>query len=105
MTDLTNEQRLERARQAEHAMTFLAPAFDVVISAYVERMEQVASTTPWEANKITALANATRIAREVQSQIVAIVHDGADAQANIKRAETIEKLTPAKRRLLNIGAF
>lgn len=105
MTDLTDAQRIERARQAKLALeTFLDPAFETVVAAYAARLEQLASTTPWEAGKITALANAQRIAKEVRSQIAALVLDGTDAKQNIDRAKRIEEMTPAKRRLLQIGA-
>lgn len=106
MSDLTDAQRIERARQASLALKdYLDPALNVVIDSYTERLEQLASTAPWEAGKITALANAVRIAREVRGQIAQLVADGTDAKQNIERAKRIEQLTPAKRRLLQIGAF
>lgn len=106
MSDLNDRERMERAHNAQRALDeFLEPAFDIVAAEYLGRLEQLASTQPWEAAKITALANATRIASEVRSQIVALVLDGQDARRGMLRAEKIEKLTPAKRRLLNIGQF
>jgi hypothetical protein len=104
VTDLTDAQRLERARQASLALEhFLDPAFEAVVQAYSERLEQIASATPWEAAKITALANATRIAKEVRSQIAMLVADGADAKQNIDYAKKVETLTPAQRRFFNIA--
>lgn len=104
MTDLTDQQRVERSRLAALALKdHLDPAFELCVEAYAERLEQIASTTPWEAAKITALANAIRIAKEVRGQIAQIVADGTDAKQNIDRAKRIEGLTPSKRRLLNIG--
>lgn len=106
MTDLTDAQRVERARQAQMALeNFLNPAFDAVSAAYTDRIEQLASTTPWEAAKITALANANRIVKEVHAQIAALVYDGEHAKADMVRVEKIEKLTPARKRLINIGPF
>lgn len=105
MSGLSDSERVERARQARRALEFLTPAFDAVVAAYTERLETLAAQEPWAHGKITALANATRIAREVHGQIAALVHDGEDARANLVRVEAIERLTPAKRRLLNIGAF
>lgn len=106
MTDLTDAQKVARAHNAKRALEeFLDPAFEAVVEAYADRLEQIASTTPWEAAKITALANAQRIAKEVRSQIVALVYDGESARKEMIRVERIEKLTPAKRRLLNIGPF
>lgn len=106
MSDLTESQRVERARQAQMALNdFLDPAFEAVVTAYAERLEVLASTTPWEAGKITALANAQRIAKEVRNQIALFVADGQDAKRGLIRAEKIEELTPARKRLLNIGVF
>lgn len=106
MSDLNDRERIERAHNAKRALDeFLDPAFDVVIEAYTARLTDIASSTPWEAGKITALANATRIAQEVRSQVMALVLDGQDAKRGLIRAEKIEAMTPAKRRLLNIGAF
>lgn len=106
MTDLTNPQKVERGRQAMQALdNFLSPAFDAVIAAYTDRLEDIASKTPWEAPKITALANAVRIAKEVRNQIAGLVYEGDQAKADMVRVEKIEALTPAKRRLLNIGPF
>jgi hypothetical protein len=106
VTDLTDAQRVERSRLAALALKdHLDPAFELVVDAYAERLEQIASSTPWEAGKITALANGIRIAKEVRSQIAGIVADGTDARQNIVRAKRVENLTPAKRRLLNIGQY
>lgn len=106
MSDLNDRERLERAHHAKRALDeFLEPAFDIVAAEYLGRLEQLASTQPWEAGKITALANATRIASEVRAQIVALVLDGQDAKQGLIRAEKIEKLTPARKRLLKIGAI
>lgn len=104
MSGLSEAERIERARQARHALEFLAPAFEAVVSAYTGRLETLAAQEPWAHGKITALANAARIAREVHGQIAALVHDGEDARASLVRVEKIERLTPARRRLLSIGA-
>jgi hypothetical protein len=106
VTDLTPQQRVERANRAKRAMEeFLDPAFELVMDTYLSRVEELSAKEPWSASKITALANATRIAREVRSQIEAIVRDEVDARAGIKRAQRIEELSPARRRLLQIGPF
>lgn len=103
MTDLSESQRIDRARRAEMALEeFLDPAFDAVVSAYTARIEELAATQPWEAGKITALANATRIARQLRGQIMNIVHEGEKAKRAKARAEEIEKLSPAKRRFLDM---
>ena len=105
MPELTEQQRVERARLARQSLEFLEPAFETVKGEYRARLSQVCAATPWEASKISALANAERIANEVQAQLVALVADGTDAQSQIDRAKKIETLSPAKRRLLQIGVY
>lgn len=104
MTDLSDAQRVQRAENARRALEgFLDPAFAMLVNVYSARMEEIAAREPWEAAKITALANGIRIAREVKAQIEAQVYDGEVVKQSMIRAEKIEKLTPAKRRLINIG--
>lgn len=104
MTDLSDPQKVERARQAEMALRdFLDPAFEVLADVYAQRLEDIASSSPWEASKITALANALRIAKEVRAQIYTLVADGSVTKNKMEMAKKIEALSPAKRRLLNIG--
>jgi hypothetical protein len=103
VTDLTPSQRVERSRQAKQALEFLEPAFAALQEAYGTRIEEISAKTPWDAQRITALANAKRIVSEVKAQIESIMHDGAEAQSGIDRARRIEELTPARRRLVEIG--
>lgn len=106
MVDLTEAQRIERGRRAKMALEeFLDPAFAAVTEAYTSRIEGLASTQPWEAQKITALANAIRIANQVKNQIMGIVHEGENTKAHKDRAEEIEKLSPARRRFLNMVPY
>lgn len=101
---MTEGQRVERARQAKLALdNFLDPAFAVVAEEYQARLTGLCATRPWATNEIAALANATRVVTEVRSQIAALVADGAEAQNGIDRAKRIEGLSPARKRLLNIG--
>lgn len=103
MTDLTESQRIERGRRAQMALEeFLDPALDAVVEAYTARIEELAAAAPWEASKITALANATRIAKQLRGQIMNIVHEGENARRNKDRAAEIEKLSPARRRFLDM---
>lgn len=104
MNELTDEQRVQRAHSAKRALEeFLEPAFEVVETEYAGRLASVCASKPWATNEIAALANAGRIVKEVRNQVAALVVDGADAQARIDRAKTIGALSPAKKRLLNIG--
>ena len=106
MNELSEAQRVDRANRAKRAIEeFFDPAFEAVVAAYAARLEEIASKTPWEAGKITALANAQRIAKEVYGQIATFIHDGDLASRDLIRVERIEAMTPAKRRLLNIGPF
>lgn len=84
---------------------FFEPAFEIVGEAYLTRIEELSAREPWSAAKITALANAVRIAKELRSQIEAIVHEGTEAQHKIDHAKKIEQLTPSQRRLLGIAPF
>jgi hypothetical protein len=103
---VTPQERIERGGRAKRALDeFLQPAFDVAASEYAARLKEVAAREPWAANKIAALANALRIVEEVQGQITGIVYDGEHAKQGKARAEVIEQLSPAKRRLLNIGSY
>lgn len=106
MSDLTEAERVERAERAARALDeFLVPAFETARQAYTARMLEIASKAPWDAPKITALANAARIVDEVENQIVGAVYDGDHAKQGLIRADRIEQLTPAKRRLLGIAPF
>ena len=104
MTELSEAQRVERGEHARRALEqFLDPAFDAVIAAYSDRIEDMASKEPWSSAKITVLANAIRIAKEARAQIAALVYEGENARASMVKVERMEKLTPAKRRFLNIA--
>lgn len=106
MSDLNEAERAQRGQNAQRALDeFLNPAFNAVVSLYSERLEAIAAKEPWEAGKITALANAVRIAKEVHGQIATLVFDGQAASNGLIRAEKIERLTPAKRRFLNIAPY
>ncbi len=104
MTDTA--ERINRAHNAKRALEeFLDPAFGVVAEEYENRLTAICATRPWAANEIAALANALRVVREVRGQIEAIVMDGEFAKEDKKRAERVGQLSPAKRRLFNIGAI
>jgi hypothetical protein len=100
---MTDDQRAERGRRAKLALDeFLEPAFQTVIDTYTQRVEELASKAPWDAQKITALANATRIAKQVKAQIELMIYEGEIAQSAKQRAREIEKLSPARRRFLDM---
>jgi hypothetical protein len=102
---MTERERIERANRARMAMEeFFAPAFAVVEREYGERMIEVAaSPDPRAPDIIARLANGIKVARQVRAQIDAIVADGDVARRDVDRDAIIAEMTPAKRRLLNIG--
>jgi hypothetical protein len=105
VTELTDAQRVERARRAQMALEeFLTPAFAVVEREYAERMIEVAASSDPRAPEVIArLANGIKVARSVKAQIEVLVADGEVATGNIQRAERKGEMSPAKLRLLNIG--
>ena len=94
---------IDRGHRAKRALEeFLDPAFEAIIQAYTARIEEIAASQPWEAQKITSLANAARIARSVKDQIEAIVYEGERSKTERDRTKEIEQLSPAKRRFLDM---
>jgi hypothetical protein len=106
MPELTDSQRIERARRAQLCLDeFFDPAFEVVMEEYHNRLAAICATEPWATNKIAALANAGRVAAEVRSQIVSLIADGEHAKSKKSRTERIEALSPARKRLFQIGPY
>ena len=105
MTDLTDAQRVERARQAAMALNeFLDPAFAVVEADYMEKMvNAAASADPRTPEVIARLANGIKAMRSARAQIVALVADGEVAKSGMTRAERHKDMTPSALRLMNIG--
>lgn len=106
MTDLTESQRVERARRAQMALDeFVAPALALIEANYAEKMITVAaSTDPRAAESIVRLANGIKVARQVGGLIEAYVMDGDMAKRDMIHARNIEEMSPAQQRLLKIGA-
>lgn len=102
---MVNEaQRIERARRADMAIDeFMGPAFEFARAAYMERLAQIAAVEPWATNKITNLAIAARVLDEVKGQIVAVIRDGDVAKSEMIRAEQIERIPHAKRKILGLS--
>lgn len=103
---MTDKERIDRARRAQLALDeFLNPAFEVIEAEYMTRLKAIVAREPWEAGKISNLANASRIADEARAQITALVLDGQEAQAKINRAKRVENMSASDKRLLGIGPF
>lgn len=106
MTDLTDAQRVTRAHNAKRALEeFLDPAFVIVHDEYSARLKEICAKRPWATNEIAALANASRIVEEVRGQIAGLVYDGEVARKGMIHAQEIEKLSPSRKRLLNIASW
>lgn len=100
---MTPHDRLSEANNAKAALDkYLAPAFTVVEATYARRLTDLAAEKPWEAEKITKLATALKIARSVRAQIEAIVADGKVAESEIAYAAQIERIPTHKRNILGL---
>lgn len=102
---MSHNERIERARRAKLAMDeFFTPALDVIEAEYGEKMIAAAASADPRAPEIIArLANGIKVARQVRSQVEAIIADGAVAQNERDANERIAEMTDSKRRLLKIA--
>lgn len=101
---MTDAARADRGRRAELMWDeFMSPAFEVVRAEYEARLREICAKRPWAANEISALANASRIAEEVEKQIKALVYDGKEALAQMGRAEKIASMSPQRRKVLGLS--
>jgi hypothetical protein len=97
--------RMADAEQAKQAMErWLSPAFDVVLADYLGRLDQLASTTPWDDKRITKVAMGVAIAKQVRRQIEAVIADGSIARAEYAHSKQIEAIHPERRKILG-GLF
>jgi len=101
---MTPEQRKERARQAEQALEFVQPAFDTLTQSYLDKIKLIASSTPWEADKITALATALRTVEVAREQIELLITDGKEAQMEMDHARKFVEMSASDRRLIEMAA-
>ncbi len=98
---MTEFERIDRAKRAQAALDeFLKPAIDALLVEYTQAMVSIATKEPWEANKITKLAQAVKIADRVQLHIGLLVRDGEAATADMKRGNDIAKLNTEQRKWL-----
>lgn len=100
---MTPEQRTERARKAEQALEFTKPAFETLTASYLDKIKLISSSTPWEADKITALATALRTVEVAREQIELLIMDGKEAQAEIDYARRFVEMSATDKRLMNIA--
>ncbi len=108
MTNLMPEERLRRAERAKLAYDeFVKPEMDFAREHYVRRLVEVATQetdSRRRADKIANLSVALRIHEEIDKGFQLLAEDGKAASQHLVRAEKIENLSPARRRLFAIGA-
>lgn len=75
----------------------ISEAIDSIRKTYLERMMVI---EPWETDKLSKLAMASKIAGELDNYFRAIIANGEIAHSAIESAKKIEKLPYAKRRFL-----
>lgn len=106
MSDLSENQRIERARRAKAAYDeFVSPALEEIRNAYGDRIVEIASTElnrDKRTDKLTALSTALRILEQVEGGLQTIIVDGQMAHQSKMRAAEMEQLSPARRRFLNM---
>lgn len=89
-------------QQAQRAMEqFLAPAFEEVASAYTQRLSEVAAAEPWATDKITKLAMANRVLKEVRAQVEHLIVNGRLEQDRKATADKIAAIPIERRRIAN----
>lgn len=102
-------ERIARATRAQAAWDeFVAPLLNELRVTYSERMVDVANSElnhAKRADKITALSNAVRILAQLEGGMKAIIMDGEIARRDELRADKIEGMTRAQRRLLGVAPY
>lgn len=108
MTDLSPEERIRRAERAKLAYEeFVKPEMDFAREHYARRLVEIATQemdSRKRADKIANLSVALRIHEEIDKGFQLLAEDGKAASQRMIRAEKIENLSPARRRLFSIGA-
>lgn len=106
---MTEAERIARAQRAKAAWDeFCGPMIEGMVSEYSARMVEVANTElnpKKRADKITALANAIRIAENLKGGMREAIVDGEIAARDRLRADKVEQMSAAQRRLFGIAPF
>lgn len=101
---MTPQHLAVRARNAQASWDeFVGPIVETVRAEYLSALTKIAANEPWQSDKIVKLAIAQRVIDTVESQMKAMILQGADAQKAIDRAAQIENLPARKRRWIDIG--
>lgn len=94
---------IDRAFRAKSARDeFYDPAFETVNEAYMARLAEIAVSEPWATDKITKLAMAVRVLKEVRAQVENIIVAGEMAKASKAHADKIAAIPVEKRRLMGL---
>ena len=106
---MTDAERIARAHRAKAAWDeFVEPIITGMKSEYTSRIAEAAVTELHPSNrsdKITTLAVGLRVAENIEAGIRAIMADGELAQREKIRADNVERMSDAQRRLLNIRGY
>lgn len=105
MTDrgILLSERIDRAQAFAAALNLVGPILDTMGNVYVERIKQISTSEPWEAQKITNLAIASSIAEQVKKALESGASDEALAREELARTRQIERLTPERRRAIGMA--
>jgi hypothetical protein len=99
-------ERIAKAQRAQMAYDeFIAPMLAETRDVYSARMLEVAVTElsrDARTDKLTCLATAIRILDELETGIKGVMMDGDVALTDKLRAEKIEQMTPAQRRIFGL---
>lgn len=101
--------RIARAEQAKVALSeFLAPAFSLVRTDYMEKLADIAAKPLTDGNRagMEKLALAIKVVDQVRLQVEQVVNDGTVAGADKQRADKIADMPFEKRRwadMLGVG--
>lgn len=100
---MTPEDRIARAERAKAAWDeFVGPALLTVKAEYGNRLLDTAEKKPWRWFRIIMLAFAVKVCRRVEGRLQAVIADGRDAEATLKRQRQIDKISDHKRDVLGV---
>ena len=104
---MTEAERASLGHRAQTALDeFIGPAVQAYRTTLLARIGDVATTeldSRKRADKLSSLSLALRVADEIEGGLKDMVRDGEYAVAQMERIDKIERMTPAKRSLLNVG--
>lgn len=99
---MTPEQRRARADRFRlwWQQDGMAAAVEGIAAAYIARISGLDPTDRDFADKAKVLCIAAKVVKQVESQIIAVMADGAMAADEVARLERMKELRPGKKRWL-----